>query len=420
MNRRKFIRNGLMSLAGGMYGWSSGGLLTGPASAQAATGEPLLVVVFMRGGWDGLNVCVPYGDEAYYSLRPNIAIAAPGSGKSDPALDLDGFFGFHPSLAPLHAMYQEGQVAVLPAVHYANASQSHFSGQDIIEHGSPSIADTGWLARYLEQISGTPSERAISLTETVPRSLFGLTPTVSAFSDLKALNLAVDANDRTLVTETILAGYAAGDLPANANANALKAIGLRVPSDLQTLQSAAQLPVEYGAIYPGNVFGRQMAQAATMVKARAGLNVISLNFGSWDTHSYQGGGQPAGEMSVLLATFAKGVSAFFTDIGAHASRVMVLAVTEFGRTAAENGSQGTDHGNATTWLAIGPGVRGGIYPGATGWPGLGAASLYKGRYLAHTIEFQNVYAEVLKGFLGVTNTSAVLPGLTPVPIGFLG
>lgn len=387
-------------------------------SARAAAGDRVLVVVFMRGGWDGLNVVVPYAEDAYHSLRPSLAIRPPSGGDPLSALDLDGFFGFHPSMPALHAMYQAGQVAVMPAVHYDNASRSHFSGQDIIEAASLTSVDSGWLGRYLGQAGGDPLAKAISLSDQVPLSLTGLTTPVSAFPDLSSLSLAAGATDRTVVADVIARSYAWGLPAVNPNANAMQGIGTRLLDELNSLQAAVQMSPENGATYPENAFGRQMKQTAALIKARAGLEIVTISLPGWDTHSNQGSADPAARMPTLLSIFSKAVSAFFTDLGASASRALVLTASEFGRTAAENGSAGTDHGNATTWMAIGPSVNGGIHTGS-GWPGLSSSAMVEGRALAHSMDFRSVYAHVLSRHLGATNVSTVLPGFSGSEIGIL-
>ncbi|MGL6077169.1 DUF1501 domain-containing protein [Methyloversatilis discipulorum] len=398
MNRRDLLK-GLFALP------LCGGL---SSFAHAAPSQRVLVVVFMRGGWDGLNVIVPHGDDTYYGLRPNIAVRPPSDGDSAAALDLDGFFGMHPSMIALHNLYQGGQVAVMPCVHYSASSRSHFAGQDIIESASLLNHDSGWLARYLLQSGGTPLTKALSVSEQLPLSLTGLATPVSAYADLASLQLASSSSDRAMLADVISRSYAWTPPSNNPHGAALFNTGGRLLDELTGLQSVAQTLPANGAAYPMTAFGRQLRQTAALIRAREGLEVVTLNMGGWDTHSNQGGGDPAGRMSVLLKGFSDSVGAFFSDLGGDASRVLMLAVTEFGRTAAENGSRGTDHGNASTWLAIGPNVRGGIHLG-THWPGLTTTQLVDGRALAHTIDFRSVYGSVLSRFLGASNLSAILP-----------
>lgn len=375
--------------------------------AEAAVNDRVLVVVFMRGGWDGLNVVVPYGEDAYHTLRPSIGVKAPSDGSAQAALDLNGFFGMHPAMSSLHAMFHNGQVAVLPAVHYENSSRSHFTGQDIIEAASVGSLDSGWLGRYLKQAGGDPLIKAISLSDQVPVSLSGLATPVTAFADISSLALTAGALDRAMIGNVLGRAYG-WSLPVNnPNSNALQGVGSRLLHELTNLQTIGQLPAENGAAYPDGAFARQLKQTAALIKARAGLEVVTLNLSGWDTHSNQGGGE--GRMSSLLTIFSQAINAFFTDLGASASRTLVLTASEFGRTAAENGSYGTDHGNATTWFAIGPSVRGGIHLGA-GWPTLEKSRLIDGRALAHTIDFRAIYANVLSRFLGASGVSNILPG----------
>jgi uncharacterized protein (DUF1501 family) len=411
MNRRDFLRQGLAHA--GLGAWA----MTGPGlgAAFAAPADRVLVVVFMRGGWDGLNVAVPYGDDAYYSLRPTIAISPPSEGNAQSALDLDGFFGFHPSLSALHELYNRGHVAVLPAVHYDAASQSHFVGQDIIESGISPSGTTGWLARYLLQAGGALASKAMSLTDQVPFSLTGLQVPVSTYPNIGNLDMATSASDREMLAMVVGQGYSWLPQPGNPHATAMHGIGSKLLNESAALQSVGQMAPASGAVYPGTTFARQMGQAAALIKARSELEVITLNCGGWDTHSAQGGGAVDGRMSQLLSGFSESVGAFFTDLGSAASRVTLLAVTEFGRTAAENGSQGTDHGNASTWLAIGPNVRGGVHLG-NGWPGLQPSQLYKERYLAHSVDFRSIYANVLTRFMGTTNIATILPDFSGNPV----
>jgi uncharacterized protein (DUF1501 family) len=413
MDRRDFLR-----MTGGMGAasllWSGGVLMR---TAQSAASGRVLVVVFQRGGWDGLNVSVPYGEDAYYKLRPTIAVPPPSASAAEAALDLNGFFGFHPALAPLMTLYRQGRVAVLPGVLYPGGTRSHFQGQDIIENANLQPTVNGWLARYLAATPGTVNQRALCLTDGVPRSLAG-TLQVPTFSDLASLDLASSKQDRDMLGAMIEARYGAVPQPDHPYAARLHAAGRQLLADLDPLQAIGRRKAENGAAYPSTHFGRQMRQAAGLAKYRPGIELIALNLGGWDTHNGQGGARADGRMSLLLREFAESVAAFFTDLGSDASKVLLLALTEFGRTVAENGSGGTDHGHASTWLAVGGGVQGGVHTG-TGWRGLQSGQLLEGRYVAHNTDFRDVYAEVLQRFLGQTDTSAVLPGYAPKPVGFL-
>lgn len=410
MDRRSFLNAGFACLA------SSATCLA--RTAEAAASDRVLVVLFMRGGWDGLNVVVPHGDDDYYRLRPSIAIPRPQSGAAYPALDLDGFFGFHPSMTALHDLYSRGMVAVLPAVQYGAATRSHFAGQDIIESAVMSNGDNGWLARYLMAANKDSAVSATSISEQLPRSLFGLQSPPMVIPSLSNLTLAASQSDRPTVEYLINTAYGWTPKGRNPHDETLYRIGRDLKSRLGTLQNAGAIHLSPASGYPASTLGRSMNNAAAIVKARLGVEVITLNAGGWDTHGAQGGAQPQGKMAGLLSDFSQSVGAFFDDLGADASRVLLLTATEFGRTAAENGSEGTDHGHASVWMAMGPAVRGGIHLGR-GWPGLDAASLHEGRYLAHTIDFRSIYGDILKDFIGFSNMAAVLPGHAYEPVGFL-
>lgn len=413
MNRRIFLQR---MLATGAF-WGAGMGMSNPA--RAAGNGRVLVVVFLRGGWDGLNVAVPYGEDAYHSLRPTIGISSPAAGDAHSALDINGFFGLHPAMTAIHGLYQEGRVAVLPAVQYAGATRSHFEGQDILEDASTTATTRGWLARYLSATTSSSGtiQRALSLTAGLPRSLRGDLP-IAAYPDLSGLALASSTKDQDMLGALMAAEYARAAAPGNPSAEALHNTAIQLLLDIQDLQAVNGMPVEGGAVYPVTTFGRQMRQAAALVKAQPGLELITLNLGGWDTHRDQGGGSPSEYMAQLLKQLSDTVGAFFQDLGTQSSRVTLLTSSEFGRTAAENGSGGTDHGHATTWLAIGGGVRGGVYNGA-GWPGLGAEQLFEGRYLAHNLDFRDIYGECLSRVLGVANPADVLSGYSPSGVGFL-
>lgn len=417
MDRRTFLGQAMKHLAFGtlLMGGGPGGLLLGQARA-AATGRTL-VVVFLRGGCDGLNMLVPHGEDAYYSLRPTLGIAPPSAGNPVSALDLDGFFGLHPSMSALHGLYQNGWVAALPAVHYPSASRSHFVGQDIIENATAQPSTTGWLGRYLANLPSGAEQKALALTAGVPRSLLGSVP-VSAVADLSGLSLAATGADQDMLESMMTSEYNRAPVAGHPHDASLRAAGRQLLVDIAELQNVNALPVANGAAYPTTTFGRQMRQAAGLIKTRPGTELLALDLGGWDTHRGQGNGQPDGAQAKLLNQLSNATAAFYADLGSAASGVLVLAVTEFGRTAAENSSGGTDHGNASTWLAVGPMVRGGVHS-VSGWPGLASAQLHQGRYLAQSTDYRDIYGEILNRHLGVPTPSGLLAGYAPQTVGFL-
>lgn len=416
MDRRTFLGQAIKHLALGsvLMGGGPGGLLL--SQAHGATTGRTLVVIFLRGGCDGLNMLVPHGDSAYYKLRPTLGIAPPSASNSLSALDLDGFFGFHPSMSALHGLYQQGWVAALPAVHYPTASRSHFEGQDIIENASTLPSSTGWLGRYLATLTSA-DKKAFALTAGLPRSLLSSVP-VSAFSDLRGLHLASTKADQDLIASILSSKYSNAPTTSHPYDGKLRMAGQQLQVDLTEFQGADALLVTNGAVYPNTPFGRQMRQAAALLKTRPGTELIALDLYGWDTHRWQGNGKPEGTQSKLLSQLSEAITAFYTDLGSAASGVLTLAMTEFGRTVAENGSGGTDHGNASTWLAVGPMVNHGIHS-VGGWPGLGSTQLDQGRYLAQSTDYRDIYGEILTRHLGVINPSSLLAGYAPLTVGLL-
>lgn len=416
MDRRTFIAGAFKHVA-----FSSMLLAAGPgglmlSQAHAATTGRTLVVVFLRGGCDGLNMLVPYGEDAYYKLRPTLGIARPSVNNPLSALDLDGFFGFHPSMSALHALYQQGWVSALPAVHYPAGTLSHFVGQDIIENATALPSTSGWLGRYLASL-GSADKKAFALSAALPRSLLGPVA-VSAFADLRGLRLAATQDDQDILANMMANEYNDSALVGHPYDAKLQATGQQLQIDIAELNSADALPPANGAIYPSTPFGRQMRQAAGLIKTRPATELIAMDLGGWDTHRAQGGGESTGTQAKLLNQLSEATAAFYTDLGSSASGVLTLAVTEFGRTVAENGSSGTDHGNASTWLAVGPMVKGGIRSVA-GWPGLAPTQLNRGRYLAQSTDYRDIYGEILSRHMGVASPSSLLAGYAPKTVGFL-
>lgn len=410
MKRRDFLRNMAVMPLIGRSCLTGSSILAGMKSAYAASGKTL-IVIFQRGGCDGLNTVVPYGEDEYYKLRPDIAIAPPGSG-SDAALDLDGFFGLNPALKGLYDIYQQGDLAVLPSVHYANANRSHFSSENFIESGVPNLSlSDGWLNRYLSGVALESEIRAVSFGN-LAHALQGNQP-VTTVSSLSAFNDSFGNEIKAL--ESI---YRQNTNSDNKSRSLLHKHGKLALGNLSTLSnlSSTSYTAANGAVYPDTLFGQQLKDIAQLVKKGVGLEIATVSNEGWDTHANQGGAQ--GVHATKLADFSSGIAALYKDLGAaYMNDVVILTMSEFGRTVKQNASKGTDHGNAASWFVIGQQVNGGIYGD---WPGLSQEQLYQDRYLAHTIDFTNVYAEVLSKHLsGSRVLGSVLPGSNYQPVGFL-
>lgn len=409
MKRREFLHHLAVMPMIARTSVMGGSMLASMKNAYAANGKSL-VVIFQRGGCDGLNTVVPYGEDEYYNLRPSIGIAPPGT-QAGTALDLDGFFGLHPVMTGLHSIFQEGDLAILPTVHYANANRSHFSSQDFIESGVPNqqLAD-GWLNRYLSNLPTNNTLRAISFSA-LAHSLKGGNPVV-AIKDFATVNAQLSSPQQSTL-ENIYNQQVNSNDQARFLLHQHGGIALESTASLKALASQSY-SVAHGANYPDSDYGQQLKNIAQLIKAGVGLEVATVSSNGWDHHANQGGAQ--GDQATNLLDFSNGIAALYQDLGSeYMSDVTILTISEFGRTAKQNASLGTDHGNASSWFVIGEQVNGGIY-GA--WPGLLPSQLYEGRYLDHTINFTDVYAEVLKHLGNLQNDSYILPGSNYQPIGF--
>jgi uncharacterized protein (DUF1501 family) len=362
-----------------------------------------LVVVFQRGACDGLNTVVPYGEALYRQLRPTIAVPAPRGGDKEAALDLDGHFGLHPALAALLPSYQDGSLAVVHAVGSPDNTRSHFDAQDFMESGTPGVKSTedGWMNRHLQctpEPGATPF-RAVALTPTLPRSLAGRAPAV-AMANINGFNLRPAAGP----------GVAQGfeDMYAGAVRDVLHGTGQETFEAIAFLKKTD--PSRYtpapGASYPRGRYGDSLKQIAQLVKADVGVEMAFTEVGGWDHHAAEGGVQ--GQLAVRLREFGQTLAAFQRDLGDRMQDVVLVTLTEFGRTVRENGNRGTDHGHASVSFVMGGGVRGGKVHGR--WPGLAPDRLYEGRDLAITTDFRDLLGEVLARHMGAQDLGKVFPG----------
>ncbi|MDE1170269.1 MAG: DUF1501 domain-containing protein [Verrucomicrobium sp.] len=424
LTRRYFLKtSGLLALYCGITPFdllAQAGLSQKDIRPVAA--DRTLVVVFLRGGMDGLNFVVPHGDADYYKLRQSIAIAAPGS--ADGALDLDGHFGLHPRAAALRPLFQSGRAVALQAVGYDKNTRSHFEEQDTWETGviGNTIASDGWLNRHLLTSAGRGPIRAVSVGDTLPRILRGEAPAYSmrGVDDL-AFPKTAAPQDQALVGAALEHAYCCGPREAGQYAGAARDLLAETAqatfSGIEQLRGVVSAPYQPGAAYPENEFGRKLREVARLIKAGVGLEVAEIDYGGWDTHQNQGGA--AGNYGNMVEGLAQGLAAFNQDLGSRMENVLVLTLSDFGRTAKENGTKGTDHGWANCMLAVGGPVKNRPRPVLGNWPGLGPEQLHERRDLLHTTDFRDVLGEVVRVHLGNPNIERILPGHAFQPVGLV-
>jgi len=411
ISRRVFVKSGglaMVSLGLDPLFLARAAFAATRLGAHASTG-PVLVCLFQRGAVDGLNMIVPHGDRIYYDERPRIAIPARD------VVNLDGYFGLHPSLAALKPLWDNKSLAIIHAAGSPDSTRSHFDAQDYMESGTPGRKATpdGWLNRYCEHDRdhlATPF-RAVAFGPRLPRILAGTAPSL-AIQDLQAFGLRAPEPARDRLTgafEQLYAGAATG-LLASSSQEAFEAIQLLKRVNPTQYQPAG------GAVYPRGRLGTAMLQIAQLLKANVGLRVAFAEVAGWDTHVNQGASD--GQLAARLADLGQALAAFAQDLGDGMRDVVVLTMSEFGRTIRENGSRGTDHGHATAMMALGGPVNGGKVLGR--WPGLDPAQRFEGRDVAVTTDFRDLFGEVLASHMRATDLSAIFPGFTPDPRRFPG
>jgi uncharacterized protein (DUF1501 family) len=410
-SRRVFIRSGGLALLG--FAAPPRALVRAAAAAGIPRRGKALVVVFQRGACDGLNAVVPYADPEYRALRPTIAIPPPRGESLDAALDLDGHFGFHPALQPLLPLWKDGSLAVLHAVGSPDPTRSHFDAQDFMESGTPGRKGTedGWMNRCMQahpDPRATPF-RGVAMAPTLPRALAGRAPALS-LADLRSFELPPAAGAEVARGFEGMYAGAAHQVLRGSGQETFEAIEFLEKTDPSRYAPAG------GVRYPRGALGGSLRQVAQLLKAGAGLELAFAEIGGWDHHAAEGG--VTGQLATRLREFAFALAAFHRDMGDRMQDVVVVSVTEFGRTVRENGNRGTDHGHAGVSFVTGGGVRGGRVHGR--WPGLAAGRLHEGRDLAVTTDFRDLLAELLAGHLGATNLAAVFPAHATGPHRFAG
>jgi len=400
LTRRIFLRGSAMVMAGA----GSVPFWLGRAAASTQGRRKILVAIFQRGAADGLNVVVPFGEKRYHELRPTIGIPAPGSSNGAPAIDLDGRFGLNPALQPLKPLWDRQMLAIVEATGSPDPTRSHFDAQDYMESGTPGSKRDGWLNRALPPAGPYASPlRAIALSATLPRTLQGDRSAI-AVNDVQQFRAGPET---AAIVESMY---------SNSPDRQLAGAGKDAFAAMRMIQSLNRTPYEPsgGAQYgSGGELGRSLQQIARLIKAGAGVEAAFAEIGGWDHHQNE-----PGQLSNVLRQFGSALAAFCADMGDRMEDIVVVTMSEFGRTAQENGNNGTDHGHGDVMFVLGGSVAGGKVYGQ--WPGLEQEQLYEGRDLAVTTDFRAVLSELVSGQLGTTDLAQVFPRYTPGnPLGLL-
>lgn len=407
ITRRVFLKNGALAVVGtsvvpsfltrAVYAAQT-------ASDNAGVAGKRLVVLFQRGAADGLNIVVPHGEQAYYSMRPSIAIPRPRGGPES-AIDLDGFFGLHPSMSAFKPLWDQKHLAIVHAAGSPDITRSHFDAQDYMESGTPGVKSTedGWLNRAVAGlIEPQPSPfRAVAMGGSLPRTLAGSVPAV-AINDIRAFAVGGRGPAANAASNSFEAMY------EQSVDTVLHGTGNETFEAVKMLKSAD--PDKYspapGANYPNGRFGDSLRQVAQLIKSNLGVEVAFADIGGWDHHVNEGSVQ--GQIANLTREFSQAIAALWTDLGDLGENTVLVSMSEFGRTARENGNRGTDHGHANVMFVLGGPVKGGRVYGR--WPGLQQEHLYEGRDLAVTTDFRQVLGEAVYRHLGSRELAKVFPG----------
>ena len=395
LSRRQFLQGCSYAIAA-----LAGARLTNLAYAAPDDPADTLVVVFLRGGWDALNVVPPLmGDDRgwYEKARPGVKIP---DGR---LINLNDQFGLHPALAPLHELYQDGKMGIVHAVGLDYDTRSHFDAMEFIELGTPGSKATtsGWITRHLQTAPGGSSGLLPALAApSQPTSLLGMTATVSMSnpSDLSQWDNGLLGEQQAALRKL----YRGDSLLHQSGLRTLDAVATVAPLNEQEYRP------QNGASYREDELGTQLKTVAQLIKMQAGMRVATVDFGGWDTHEYQNDAE-GGYMGGLLESLGENLANFYRDLDSgYTEKLSVVVISEFGRRLAQNDSNGTDHGHGSVMLALGGGVNGGQVYG--NWPGLANEQLYDRADLAVTTDYRQVLGELLLNRLKNPNLEAILPG----------
>ena len=406
ITRRAFMKGGAMAIVGTA---AIPSFLTRAAwgAAGAGSSNKRLVVIFQRGAADGLNIVVPHAEPSYYAMRPSINIPR------QQVIDLNGFFGLHPAMTPLKPLWDQRHLAIVHAAGSPDATRSHFDAQDYMESGTPGVKDTsdGWLNRIVQsEPAGSTPFRAIALGTSLPRILSGKASAV-AVGNINGFGIAGGNPAAAPLGSTFEAMYAQSvdSILRGTGTETFEAVKMLKSSDPQHYTPAP------GAKYPQGRFGNALRQTAQLIKSNLGVQIAFTDIGGWDHHVNEGAVD--GQLANVLRDFAQSIAAFWTDLGPLTEETVIVTMSEFGRTARENGDRGTDHGHANVMFILGGPVCGGKVYGT--WPGLDPSQLNEGRDLALTTDFRRVLGEAVSRHLGSSHLNTVFPGFDNQPVRFV-
>lgn len=401
MDRRQFLKfvgiSGTSAIATlGTQGWIAKSLAASPGSKR-------LIVVFLRGGIDGLNVVVPYAEPAYYAARPVIAIPKPGTEKG--ALDLDGFFGVHPALSPLMPLWKQSNLAFVHAVGSPISNRSHFEAQDRMETGTPNTQKTpdGWMNRLLGVLPGRTPVEAVSVGMVIPRILSGSQSVANiTLNSNSTRELPIDRDQVKAAFDQLYASNDALSLAYREGRTAREQLLKELDAEMQAANQGAPLP---------KGFAGEARQLASLLVRDPSIQLAFMNMGGWDTHVSQGGS--TGLLANRLTFLSEGLMALVERLGDIYSDTTIVVMSEFGRTVRENGNGGTDHGYGNVMWLLGGAIQGGKVYGK--WPGLAKSELFEQRDLKVTTDFREAIAQILASQfkLNSQQMGRVFPDFTP-------
>lgn len=420
VSRRGFLKGGGLAL----FGIGLGGIPGFLADAVASTANSslykkrkIMVCIFQRGAMDGLMAVTPFTDNFLKAARPSLFMsAAKGTGNAKSLIDLDGRFGLHPSLAAFEPMFRENRLGIVHGIGSPNSTRSHFDAQDYMESGTPLKKGTtsGWLNRAIGLLGhdGATPFQGVSLTSSLPRSFYGENAAV-AIKNLSDFNIQLKGN----VAGAKMASQSFEDLYDQTSSGLLKDTGKESFEAIKMLQKTdvRNYKPANNVVYPQSSLGNSLKQIAQLIKMDVGMEVAFAESGGWDTHFNQG--TDAGVFARNVTDLSNCMMAFWSDLSGYQDEVTVMTMTEFGRTVAQNGTGGTDHGRASCNFILGNGVKGGIVHGLVN--PLSKDNLEDGRDLAVTTDFRSVFSEVADVHLGLSNDKVLFPDFDGKKIGVM-